>query len=127
VAALGALRAEVARRVVGQDAVVEELLLAIVAGGHARLVGVPGLAKTLLVKSLAESMRLDFRRIQFTPDLVPSDITGSEVMEEAPAPGTARSASSRAGVRQRGAGRRDQPRPAAHAGRRCSRRCRSTR
>jgi MoxR-like ATPase len=67
--------------------VVEELLLAIVAGGHARLVGVPGLAKTLLVKSLAESMRLDFRRIQFTPDLVPSDITGSEVMEEAPGTG----------------------------------------
>jgi MoxR-like ATPase len=80
--AVRALRAQVARRVVGQDQVVEELLLAIVAGGHARLVGVPGLAKTLLVKSLAESMHLDFRRIQFTPDLVPSDITGTEILEE---------------------------------------------
>ncbi|MBV9878851.1 MAG: MoxR family ATPase [Gemmatirosa sp.] len=80
--AVRALRAQVARRVVGQDHVVEELLLAIVAGGHARLVGVPGLAKTLLVKSLSEAMRLDFRRIQFTPDLVPSDITGTEILEE---------------------------------------------
>src|SRR5919202_1531081 len=80
--AVRALRAQVARRVVGQDQVVEELLLAVVAGGHARLVGVPGLAKTLLVKCLAESMHLEFRRIQFTPDLVPSDITGTEILEE---------------------------------------------
>jgi MoxR-like ATPase len=87
-AALQRLRAQLAGRVVGQEAVIEEILLAIVAGGHARLVGVPGLAKTLLVKSVAEAMRLDFRRIQFTPDLVPSDITGSEVMEEDRAAGT---------------------------------------
>jgi len=80
--AMRALRAQVAQRIVGQDHVVEELLLAIVAGGHARLVGVPGLAKTLLVKSLSEAMHLDFRRIQFTPDLVPSDITGTEILEE---------------------------------------------
>jgi MoxR-like ATPase len=80
--AMRALRAQVAHRIVGQDHVVEELLLAIVAGGHARLVGVPGLAKTLLVKSLSEAMHLDFRRIQFTPDLVPSDITGTEILEE---------------------------------------------
>jgi MoxR-like ATPase len=86
--ALRALRAQVARRVVGQDQVVEELLLAIVAGGHARLVGVPGLAKTLLVKSLSEAMHLDFRRIQFTPDLVPSDITGTEILEEDHATGS---------------------------------------
>src|SRR6185369_8409726 len=79
--AMRALRAQVAQRIVGQDHVVEELLLAIVAGGHARLVGVPGLAKTLLVKSLSEAMHLDFRRIQFTPDLVPSDITGTEILE----------------------------------------------
>ncbi|MDQ6926023.1 MAG: AAA family ATPase, partial [Candidatus Eremiobacteraeota bacterium] len=79
---MATLRAQLARRVVGQEGVVEEILLAIVAGGHARLVGVPGLAKTLLVKSVAESMRLAFRRIQFTPDLVPSDITGTEVLEE---------------------------------------------
>ena len=80
--AMRALRAQVAQRIVGQDHVVEELLLAIVAGGHARLVGVPGLAKTLLVKSLSEAMHLDYRRIQFTPDLVPSDITGTEILEE---------------------------------------------
>ena len=80
--AVRALRGQIARRIVGQDEVVEELLLAIIAGGHARLVGVPGLAKTLLVKSLAESMRLEFKRIQFTPDLVPSDITGTEILEE---------------------------------------------
>ncbi|MBI2797317.1 MAG: AAA family ATPase [Gemmatimonadetes bacterium] len=61
--------------------------MAILAGGHALLVGVPGLAKTLLIKSVAEAMRLDFRRIQFTPDLVPSDITGTEIMEEDAATG----------------------------------------
>ncbi|HUO51393.1 MAG TPA: MoxR family ATPase [Gemmatimonadaceae bacterium] len=76
------LRREVARRIIGQDAVVEEILMAILAGGHALLVGVPGLAKTLLIRSIAEAMQLDFRRIQFTPDLVPSDITGTEIMEE---------------------------------------------
>jgi MoxR-like ATPase len=77
-----ALREQVARRVVGQAHVVDEILMALLAGGHARLVGVPGLAKTLLVKSVAEAMRLEFRRIQFTPDLVPSDITGTEILEE---------------------------------------------
>jgi len=76
------LRREVARRIIGQDTVVEEILMAILAGGHALLVGVPGLAKTLLIKSIAEAMQLEFRRIQFTPDLVPSDITGTEIMEE---------------------------------------------
>ena len=81
------LRREVARRIIGQDAVVEEILMAILAGGHALLVGVPGLAKTLLIRSISEAMRLDFRRIQFTPDLVPSDITGTEIMEEDQATG----------------------------------------
>jgi len=76
------LRREVARRIIGQDTVVEEILMAILAGGHALLVGVPGLAKTLLIRSISEAMQLEFRRIQFTPDLVPSDITGTEVMEE---------------------------------------------
>jgi MoxR-like ATPase len=76
------LREEVSKRIVGQHQVLEEVLLALVAGGHALLVGVPGLAKTLLIKSISEAMRLDFRRVQFTPDLVPSDITGSEIMEE---------------------------------------------
>jgi MoxR-like ATPase len=67
---------------VGQEAVLDEILMALVAGGHALLVGVPGLAKTLMIRSVAEAMALDFRRIQFTPDLVPSDITGTELLEE---------------------------------------------
>src|SRR3954469_15134054 len=81
------LRAEVARRIVGQEVVIEELLMALLAGGHALLVGVPGLAKTLMIRSVSEAMDLDFRRIQFTPDLVPSDITGTEIMEEDSATG----------------------------------------
>ncbi|WP_353265216.1 MoxR family ATPase [Gemmatimonas sp.] len=82
IAAVQRLRAEIGKRVVGQDAVVDEILMALVAGGHALLVGVPGLAKTLMIKSLADAMQLEFRRIQFTPDLVPSDITGTEILEE---------------------------------------------
>ena len=81
------LRAEVGRRIVGQQDVVDEIIMAIVAGGHVLLVGVPGLAKTLMIRSVAEAMRLDFRRIQFTPDLVPSDITGTELLEEDAATG----------------------------------------
>ena len=73
---------QIERRVIGQREVVELLLVALFAGGHALFVGVPGLAKTLLVSSLAEAMDLEFSRIQFTPDLMPSDITGSEVLEE---------------------------------------------
>jgi MoxR-like ATPase len=76
------LRSEVAGRIVGQEKVLDEILMALLAGGHALLVGVPGLAKTLMIRSVAEAMKLGFRRIQFTPDLVPSDITGTEVMEE---------------------------------------------
>ena len=76
------LRDEVSKRIVGQREVLEEVLLALIAGGHALLVGVPGLAKTLMIRSVSEAMRLDFRRVQFTPDLVPSDITGTEIMEE---------------------------------------------
>jgi MoxR-like ATPase len=82
IAAVQRLRGEIGKRVVGQQAVVDEILMALVAGGHALLVGVPGLAKTLMIKSLADAMRLEFRRIQFTPDLVPSDITGTEILEE---------------------------------------------
>lgn len=66
----------------GQESVLDEILMAMVAGGHALLVGVPGLAKTLMIRSVAEAMALEFRRIQFTPDLVPSDITGTELLEE---------------------------------------------
>jgi MoxR-like ATPase len=79
---LAAVRREVARRVIGQDAVVEQILMAMAAGGHVLLVGVPGLAKTLMIRSIADAMHLAFRRIQFTPDLVPSDITGTELLEE---------------------------------------------
>jgi MoxR-like ATPase len=70
------------RRIVGQRDVVEQVLVCLLAGGHALLVGVPGLAKTLLVRTLAEALELDFRRVQFTPDLMPGDITGTEVIEE---------------------------------------------
>jgi MoxR-like ATPase len=76
------LRGELARAVIGQDAVVQEILTVFVAGGHALLRGVPGLAKTLLIKSLAQAVHLKFNRIQFTPDLMPSDIIGTEVIEE---------------------------------------------
>ena len=78
------MRREIARRIVGQDRVVEEMIIALFAGGHVLLEGVPGLAKTLLISSLAQVMNLSFGRIQFTPDLMPADITGSEVMEEDP-------------------------------------------
>jgi len=78
--AFSELKEEVARVIVGQEPVVEELMLALAARGHAILVGVPGLAKTLLVDTVARALRLDFRRIQFTPDLMPADITGSEVL-----------------------------------------------
>jgi MoxR-like ATPase len=76
------LRSEVEKKIVGQHEVVEGLLTALLANGHALLVGVPGLAKTLLISTLAEALDLEFSRIQFTPDLMPTDITGTEVIEE---------------------------------------------
>jgi MoxR-like ATPase len=76
------LKAEIAKIIVGQEAVVDQILLCIFSGGHALLVGVPGLAKTLLVNTLAQALGLDFKRIQFTPDLMPSDILGSEILDE---------------------------------------------
>jgi MoxR-like ATPase len=79
------LRAEIGKIIVGQDEVVEQVLLAIFCRGHALLVGVPGLAKTLLVSTLAQVLDLSFKRIQFTPDLMPSDITGTEVIQDDPA------------------------------------------
>ncbi len=75
------LRTQIGKRIIGQQTVLDEVLMSLVAGRHALLVGVPGLAKTMLVRALAEAMHLDFRRVQFTPDLVPSDITGTEVMD----------------------------------------------
>ena len=79
---LDGLRAEIGKVIVGQRATVDELLTAFLAGGHALLEGVPGLAKTLLIRTLAEAVQLSFRRIQFTPDLMPTDILGTEVLEE---------------------------------------------
>jgi MoxR-like ATPase len=78
------LRAEVAKAIIGQDAVIEQLLWALLSRGHALLVGVPGLAKTLMVSTLAQALHLSFKRIQFTPDLMPTDITGSEVIQDDP-------------------------------------------
>lgn len=79
---LSELRSELRKRIVGQNEVVIQLLVALLGRGHALMIGVPGLAKTLMVNSLARTMNLRFSRIQFTPDLMPSDITGTEVLEE---------------------------------------------
>ncbi|WP_129020035.1 AAA family ATPase [Edaphocola flava] len=76
------LKSAIGKIVVGQSDVVEQLVMAILCNGHSLLVGVPGLAKTLLVKTLADAMDLSFKRIQFTPDLMPGDITGSEILDE---------------------------------------------
>ena len=73
---------QIGRVIIGQDDIVEQLLIALLAGGHCLLVGVPGLAKTTLIQTLARTLDLSFGRIQFTPDLMPSDITGTEVLEE---------------------------------------------
>jgi len=76
------MKAEMAKVIIGQDAVVERLLICVLSRGHALLMGVPGLAKTLMVNSLSKVMSLDFSRIQFTPDLMPSDITGTDILQE---------------------------------------------
>ncbi len=74
--------AEIAKVIIGQEQIVEELLISVLAGGHCLLEGVPGLAKTLMVSTLAQSLDLGYRRVQFTPDLMPSDIIGTEILEE---------------------------------------------
>lgn len=76
------LKKEISKIIVGQEKVIDQILLAIFSGGHALLVGVPGLAKTLMVNTIATTLGLDFKRIQFTPDLMPSDILGSEILDE---------------------------------------------
>ncbi|MFH6769587.1 MoxR family ATPase [Gaetbulibacter aquiaggeris] len=76
------LKSEIAKVIVGQDEVVNQILIAIFSGGHSLLIGVPGLAKTLMVNTIAQALGLDFKRIQFTPDLMPSDILGSEILDE---------------------------------------------
>jgi len=77
-----ALKNEIAKVIIGQEAVVEQILLSVFSGGHALLIGVPGLAKTLMVNTIAQALGLDFKRIQFTPDLMPSDILGSEILDQ---------------------------------------------
>ena len=76
------IRAELGKVIIGQDAVIEQMLIALFAGGHCLITGAPGLAKTLLVKSLAQIFHLKFQRIQFTPDLMPADITGTEILQQ---------------------------------------------
>lgn len=76
------LKKEIAKIIIGQDEVIEQILLSIYTGGHSLLIGVPGLAKTLMVNTIAQALGLDFKRIQFTPDLMPSDILGSEVLDQ---------------------------------------------
>src|SRR5213596_2641462 len=83
-AARADLLAQVGRRIIGQQEVLDGILTAVFSGGHALLLGVPGLAKTLMVQTVAQALDLHFSRIQFTPDLMPSDITGTEIIEEEP-------------------------------------------
>ncbi|RZK38486.1 MAG: MoxR family ATPase [Pedobacter sp.] len=79
---LSLLKSEIQKVIVGQDQIIEEMLIALMAGGHCLLEGVPGLAKTLMVRTLSQALNLSFRRIQFTPDLMPTDIIGTEILEE---------------------------------------------
>ena len=76
------LKAEIAKKVIGQEEVIDQVLISVFCKGHALLVGVPGLAKTLMINTIADCMGLKFNRIQFTPDLMPSDIIGAEVLDE---------------------------------------------
>ena len=81
-AKVAAIKTELSKRILGQEALIDEMLVAILARGHCLLIGVPGLAKTLLISTLGQIGSLDFNRVQFTPDMMPSDITGSEILEE---------------------------------------------
>src|SRR5688572_30812325 len=81
------LKAEIAKVVVGQDRVIDSLLIALLCRGHALMIGVPGLGKTLMARTISRALDMDYRRIQFTPDLMPSDITGTDIIEEDPATG----------------------------------------
>ena len=78
------IKQEISKVIIGQDTIIDQLIISLLSKGHCLLIGVPGLAKTLLIKTLAEVMDLNFNRIQFTPDLMPSDITGTEIIEEDP-------------------------------------------
>ncbi|MBM3848231.1 MAG: MoxR family ATPase [Verrucomicrobia bacterium] len=86
-AACSKLKRELSKAIIGQHKVIDDILLALICGEHALLTGVPGLAKTLLIRSLSDSVHLSFNRIQFTPDLMPTDITGTDIIQEDPATG----------------------------------------
>src|SRR6266852_227429 len=81
------LKAEIAKAVVGQDTVLDHLLMALLCRGHVLMLGVPGLGKTLMARTISRSLEMEYRRIQFTPDLMPSDITGTDIIEEDPETG----------------------------------------
>ena len=117
---------QLSKRIVGQQEVIDQLLIALFARGHCLFVGVPGLAKTLLISSLAELLNLSFSRIQFTPDLMPSDITGTDVLQEDHRRQALLPLHQGAALRQHRAGRRDQPHARPRPRPRCCRRCRST-
>ena len=110
------LRKELGRVIVGQQDVIERLAICLFARGHALLMGVPGLAKTLMVNKLAETMSLKFSRIQFTPDLMPMDITGTDILQDSAGRPAGVPVRPWAGLRQHRARRRDQPRPAEDPG-----------
>ena len=119
---------ELSRVIVGQTDVLKQVLIALFCQGHCILEGVPGLAKTLMISSIAKLLSLKFGRIQFTPDLMPSDITGTEMLEEEEGTGRRRMRFVKGPIfAQHHPGRRDQPDPAQDAGRPARRRCRNTR
>ena len=112
------ITAEIKKVIIGQEKVIEEILIALFCRGHCLLVGVPGLAKTLLISTLAGIMELEFNRVQFTPDLMPSDITGTDILEEEIGKQAAvLSLSEGADLHQHPAGGRDQPDAPEDAGR----------
>lgn len=76
------LKTEIAKKIIGQEDAIDQVLISVFCGGHSLLIGVPGLAKTLLVNTVSSALGLDFKRIQFTPDLMPSDIVGSEILDK---------------------------------------------
>ena len=124
-AAAGRIESEVARRLVGQQSVLRHVMICLIAGGHALLEGVPGLGKTMLVRTLAEVLDLRFSRIQFTPDLMPADIVGTNVMIETPrASGASSSRRARSSPTSCWPTRSTAPPP--RRSRRCWRRCRSS-
>ena len=82
VSKLPLLKKEIAKVIIGQEEAIDEIIISLLAGGHCLLEGVPGLAKTLMVKTISEALEMQFKRIQFTPDLMPGDIVGTEILEE---------------------------------------------